>query len=55
MEIYRCVSETLEMEYPMTEERKTGLEGIVDRMQSIVPDLDQLVYESDAQEIEQTM
>lgn len=55
MEIYRCVSETLEMEYPMTEERKTGLEGIVDRIQSIVPDLDQLVYESDAQEIEQTM
>ena len=55
VEIYRCVLETLEMEYSMTEERKTGLEEILDGIQSIVPNLNLLVYESNAQESGQTM
>lgn len=51
-EVYRCVSETLDSEYPMTTERHKLLTGISEQIQRSVDDLDELVEQSNQQELE---
>lgn len=50
-DIYRCISETLGMDYPITRERKELLENILDGTKSIVLDLDRLVSEANNEEL----
>ena len=51
-EVYRCVSETLDSEYPMTTERHKLLTGISEQIQRSVDNLDQLVEQSNQRELE---
>ena len=51
-EVYRCVSETLDSEYPMTTERHKLLTGISEQIQRSVDDLDELVGQSNQRELE---
>ena len=50
-EIYRCIHETLESEYPITVEREKELKGIAEQIEDAVPTLEALVYQSNQQEI----
>ena len=52
-EVYRCVSETLDSEYPMTTERHKLLAGISEQIQHSVDDLDELVGQSNQRELEE--
>ena len=45
-EVYRCVSETLESAYPITPERQKLLEGVSEQIRWAVPDLPELVSQS---------
>lgn len=51
-EVYRCIHETLESGYPITEERQKCLESAVEQIERCVPDLDARVMESNQKEIE---
>ena len=51
-EVYRCVSETLDSEYPMTTERHKLLAGISEQIQHSVDDLDELVGQSNQRELD---
>lgn len=51
-EIYRCIHETLESEYPITVEREKELKGIADQIEDAVPTLEALVYQSNLLEME---
>lgn len=51
-EVYRCVNETLEGDYPMTVEREKLLKGIIEQIEEAVPSLDDLVHRSNQQEHE---
>ncbi|MCI6364371.1 hypothetical protein [Intestinimonas butyriciproducens] len=42
-EVYRCVHETRESDYSITSEREKLLTGIVEQIETAVPNLDELV------------
>ena len=51
-EVYRCVHETLERVYPITPERLRLLEGVAEQIRCAVPDLAELVSQSNERELE---
>lgn len=51
-EVYRCVHETLESVYPITPERLKLLEGVAEQVRCAVPDLAELVSQSNERELE---
>lgn len=51
-EMYRCIHETLDSEYPMTAERQKLLTGISEQLQCAVDDLDERVSLSNQRELE---
>lgn len=51
-EIYRSIHETMDEEYPITEERKKLLESAAEQIEYAVPDLDKRVQESNQKEME---
>ena len=51
-EVYRCVSETSENAYPITPERQKLLEGVSEQIRWAVPDLPELVRQSNERELE---
>ena len=51
-ELYRCVHETLDSEYPMTSQRRKLLTGISEQIQRGVDDLDERVSLSNQREME---
>lgn len=51
-EIYRCVHETLDSEYLITAEREKILSGLIVQIEEAVPELENLVNQSNQQEIE---
>lgn len=53
-EVYRCIHETLESRYPITDERKKCLESAAEQIERGVPDLDEQVALSNQKEVELT-
>ena len=51
-EVYRCVHETLDSEYPITDQRRKILEQVAEQIESSVDDLDELVGQSNQRELE---
>ena len=51
-EVYRCIHETLESRYPITDERKKCLESAAEQIERGVPDLDERVGLSNDKELE---
>ena len=51
-EVYRSIHETLDSGYPITDARKALLEGASQQIESVVPDLEQRVSQSNQQELE---
>ena len=51
-ELYRCIHETLDSDYPMTEERRKMLMGAVEQIESSVGDLEARVEQSNQRELE---
>lgn len=51
-EIYRCVHETLESEYPITAERQKLLEDTAEQIERAVSNLEELVSQSNQKELE---
>lgn len=51
-EIYRCIHETLESGYPITEERQKLLESVAEQIERTVLDLAQRVEQSNQKELE---
>lgn len=51
-EVYRCVHETLDSEYPITDQRHKILEQVAEQIKSSVDDLDELVGQSNQRELE---
>ena len=51
-EIYRCIHETLDSEYPITEERRKLLESVAEQIERTVPDLEARVEQSNQNELE---
>lgn len=54
-EIYRSISDTLESGYELDDEQIKTLKCISDKIESAVPDLEELVNDSNKQEYEQTL
>lgn len=50
-EVYRSIYETLESGYPLTREREQTLTGIAAQIEQTVPNLDELVQESNEEEM----
>ena len=50
-EMYRCIHETLESGYPITEEREKLLTGAAEQIEAAVPNLEELVQRSNAAEL----
>lgn len=53
VELYRCVRETLEGEYPLTRERRELLERAAVQIENSVNDLDERVSQSNQRELEE--
>ena len=51
-EVYRCVHETLDSEYPITDQRRNILEQVAEQIESSVEDLDELVGQSNQRELD---
>jgi len=51
-EIYRCLHETLESGYPIPTERQNLLEGAAKQIECAVPNLEELVNQSNREELE---
>ena len=51
-EIYRSIHETLDSEYPITEERRKLLESVAEQIERTVPDLEARVEQSNQNELE---
>ncbi len=51
-ELYRCIHETLESDYPMTPERGKLLTGAAEQIEAVVPHLEELVQKSNEAELE---
>lgn len=54
-EVYRCVHETLENSYPMTDQRRKLLTETSEQIEHAVPDLNERVELSNQQELEHSM
>ena len=52
VEIYRCILETLDSGYPITTEREENLRKSALQIGCAVPNLEELVYQSNLQELE---
>lgn len=50
-ELYRCIHETLESDYPITEEREKLLTGAAEQIEAAVPNLEELVQKSNEEEL----
>ena len=50
-EVYRCIHETLESAYPITDARRALLEEASRKIESAVPDLERRVSESNREEL----
>ena len=50
-EVYRCIHETLESDYPITPEREKELKGVAEQIEDAVPTLEALVYQSNLLEM----
>lgn len=50
-EMYRCIHETLESDYPITEEREKLLTGAAEQIEAAVPNLEELVQKSNEEEL----
>ena len=50
-EVYRCIHETLDSEYPITDSRREILENACTQIERAVPNLDALVQESNQEEL----
>lgn len=51
-EVYRCIHETLESDYPITSERQRLLVDTAEQIEYAVPQLDELVNQSNLKEME---
>lgn len=51
-EVYRSIHETLDSEYPITEERQTCLRSAAEQIERVVPDLEERVALSNQKELE---
>ncbi len=51
-EVCRCVCETLDSEYPITDQRRKILEQVAEQIEGSVEDLDELVGQSNQRELE---
>lgn len=51
-EVYRCIHETLENDYPITAERCKLLKDTAEQIEYAVPQLDELVHQSNQKEME---
>lgn len=51
-EVYRCIHETLDSEYPITDQRRKTLEQVTEQIESSVDDLDELVGQSNQRELD---
>ena len=51
-EIYRCIHETLDSEYPITDSRREILQNACTQIENAVSNLDELVQESNQEELE---
>lgn len=51
-EVCRCVHETLDSEYPITEQRRKILKQVVEQIEGSVDDLDELVGQSNQKELD---
>lgn len=51
-EVYRCVHETLDSEYPITDQRRKILEQVAEQIEGSVEDLDELVEQANQRELE---
>ena len=52
VEVYRCIHETLDSEYPITDQRHKVLEQVTEQIESSVDDLDELVGQSNQRELD---
>lgn len=50
-EVYRCVHETLDSEYPITDQRRKVLEQVAEQIEGSVESLDELVGQSNQREL----
>ncbi|NBI11014.1 hypothetical protein D1641_13485 [Colidextribacter sp. OB.20] len=53
-EVYRCIHETLESEYPISDERQRCLESTAEQIEQCVPELDERVTLSNQKEVKLT-
>lgn len=51
-EVYRCIHETLDSEYPITDQRRKTLEQMTEQIENSVDDLDELVGQSNQRELD---
>nr|WP_304965809.1 hypothetical protein [uncultured Oscillibacter sp.] len=51
-EVYRSIHETLDSEYPLTDERQKLLESAAEQIEDFVPDLDERVQRSNQAELD---
>lgn len=51
-EVYRSIHETLDSEYPLTDERRKLLESAAEQIEDFVPDLDERVQRSNQAELD---
>ena len=51
-EIYRCIHETLDSEYPITDSRREILQNACTQIENAVSNLDELVQASNQEELE---
>lgn len=51
IEMYRCIHETLESDYPITADREKLLTGAAEQIEAAVPNLEELVQKSNEEEL----
>ena len=51
-EVYRCICETLDSDYPITPQRESVLKACAEQIERAVPDLEQRVEQSNQEELE---
>ena len=54
-EVYRCIQETLENSYPITDERQKCLQSTAEQIEHSVPDLDERATISNQKELESAL
>ena len=51
-EVYRCICETLDSDYPITPQRESILKDCAEQIEQAVPDLDRRVAQFNREELE---